>query len=1324
MHRLLPQDIRDFTMRPLTALITTLPSRIRAHVKSLGFAGLFILSTTLPLAWAGSTDIASEPLSTTAKPVAKPNVLFILDDSGSMSSDYMPDDMNNTGTYGYKSTQCNGLAYNPDPSVSYAPPLQYDGTSYPNASFTAAWKDGYAGGSTTNLTGNTYYVYTGAQSAMRWTYSTSGVVDTTTTFYKECTSKVGNTPGSAVFTLTTVATADQQRYANWYAYYRTRTLLMRTAAGRAFQALGSDYRVGFSTISDKTANDGTYFLHIRDFDAAQKKNFFTHLYSKGAGSYTPLRGALSKAGQYYANKVPGQDYDPVQYSCQRNYTILSTDGYWNNNIETTTYGPYKLDGTTVGQQDANEVRPMQDGSRTQVTRTIVTQQTYNYPRTRTQTTTTAYTLSKISVGTTLKVGSCSATQYTVTTQPQKRSVVTTQAQVETDSTAQQTFTETIITINGVQQSDNTVPTGSLTTSFSNTWVNNGTPSSTNPSFANNGSSTTSCQTLIQLTAAGTPPGSTTYSPNATGTAGTPSVANSTAQKPASVGSVIGSPTAVSDNSVTTTIGGSTDSLADVAEYYYKTDLRDSSLGNCAGNGGRDVCDNTTLTPIANDSATYQHMTTSTIGIGTNGTLQYDPDYLRQTSGDFFNIKQGTANWPIVLAPSPNAEAIDDLWHAAVNGRGQYFATKNSTTLAQAIQTSLNAVVATVGSSSAAATTSLQPIKGANNQVFIASFTTVEWTGDVKACPLNAIDGTVDTTTINWSAAAQLLNAVPANRKIYYKASGSTALRDFTYANLSIDGYGGYFANFCSQPTVPSQCTVFTAAQVTTANTGSNLVGYLRGVSTLEDTTGANSIFRTRTGLLGDIVDSEPAYVQKPPFAYSDTGYSAFVSTWSTRKAVVFTGSNDGLMHAFSADATDGGTELWAYVPTAVMPSMYQFADKNYANMHSYRTDGTPVVADIYDTVGKAWHTILVAGLNAGGRAYYALDITDTTSPKLLWEYSNSNDADLGLTFGNPVITKRADGTWVVVFASGYNNNTAGGSGVGKLYVLNAYTGARLLKLSTSAGSTTTPSGLAKINAWLDDPTDNTAKLIYGGDMLGNLWRFDLDNRVAPYQSAMLLANLTASGVPQPVSTMPQLATVTSTSGIKYPVVSVGTGRYLGLSDLSDKSLESIYVIKDQLASTGWADLRTGGLAVKEAVTLNGSTGTIGATTLDWATAAGWYADLPASGERIAIDMVVTGGSLVAISAIPGGTDCSPVGSSAIYKLDLAKGTGTVETLGDFLVAGFAVIMVNSSGPGASDGTLKVVGVKGDSTPFTKDDDFVTGSSAGKQHRTSWRELVN
>ena len=183
---------------------------------------------------------------------------------------------------------------------------------------------------------------------------------------------------------------------------------------------------------------------------------------------------------------------------------------------------------------------------------------------------------------------------------------------------------------------------------------------------------------------------------------------------------------------------------------------------------------------------------------------------------------------------------------------------------------------------------------------------------------------------------------------------------------------------------------------------------------------------------------------------------------------------------------------------------------NYRDKHRYFVDGTPTIGDIY--VNGAWKTILVGGLNSGGSSYYALDVTDPVDPKPLWEFTDTN---LGLTYGNPVITKRKDGTWVVVFSSGYNNGT--GDGNGRLYVVDANTGAApsgtptvsniptMISDATPAGTSTIPSGLGKINAWIEDSSDNTAKRFYGGDLLGNLWRFDIDHLVEPKGKAFLLA---------------------------------------------------------------------------------------------------------------------------------------------------------------------------------------------------------------------------
>lgn len=98
---------------------------------------------------AALTDLSTNPMVTATTQTVLPNVLFILDDSGSMAWTHMPDDKDDLGSsvtfdygyYGYRSSQCNSVYY--DPALTYEPPQKADGSYYANASFTAAWNDGY-----------------------------------------------------------------------------------------------------------------------------------------------------------------------------------------------------------------------------------------------------------------------------------------------------------------------------------------------------------------------------------------------------------------------------------------------------------------------------------------------------------------------------------------------------------------------------------------------------------------------------------------------------------------------------------------------------------------------------------------------------------------------------------------------------------------------------------------------------------------------------------------------------------------------------------------------------------------------------------------------------------------------------------------------------------------------------------------------------------------------------------------------------------------------------------------------------------------------------
>jgi type IV pilus assembly protein PilY1 len=400
-------------------------------------------------------------------------------------------------------------------------------------------------------------------------------------------------------------------------------------------------------------------------------------------------------------------------------------------------------------------------------------------------------------------------------------------------------------------------------------------------------------------------------------------------------------------------------------------------------------------------------------------------------------------------------------------------------------------------------------------------------------------------------------------------------------------------------------------------------------------------------------------------------------------------------------------------------------------------DGSPEIMDVYDPTAAAWKTILVGGLNKGGRGYYALDITDTKNPKGLWEFCWDNtvcrlsDADLGYTYGNAIITKRTVGgvtTPVVIFSSGYNN-VSPGTGHGFLYVLHAITGALLDKVDTGAGSTTAPSGLAKIAAFADNFfTNNLTTYVYGGDLFGNLWRFDMS--VSP-PAVLLMATLKDStGKPQSITTRPELGVINSNR-----VVFVGTGRYLGSSDLGDPAVQSpvlpysytqsLYAIKD-INNTAYGNPRSA-LIQQTLIDNGGITRTSSTNTVNFAVNNGWYLDFnpgnTSPGERVDTDPALALGTLIVHTNVPNNNACSTGGDFFTYFFNYATGTYVSTSSGN--VAGtrtYGSLVVGSNVVKTSTGAIISLDTtdQGKLKPSTAP----IGGVAGAGRRVSWRELLH
>ena len=903
-------------------------------------------------------------------------------------------------------------------------------------------------------------------------------------------------------------------------------------------------------------------------------------------------------------------------------------------------------------------------------------------------------------------------------------------------------------------------------------------------------------------------------------------------------------------------GGSENTLADVAMYYYRNDLRTPALGNCTGAvvspsvTGTVLCSptedmNNVPTTLA-DPNPAQHMTTFTLGLGASGYMRYSSSYstdivppgyasnpagYNNAPGDFPMVKgvsphrssdgidanptvgacswqsTGHCNWPVPV--SDEQTTIDDLWHAGVNGHGAYFSATDPSSLSSSLSQTL-ASIDTKSAVAASSSVSNPVLAPGDSYAFSAAYTSVEWTGDVMRMTLDPISG-APSGVYDWQAQSKLDSKDPATRKIYlYDGVAANKLKEFTAANFASDNdfkepnITGLTQFTCTSPDV----CLSSADKADAA--GAKLVNYLRGDRAWEGLINDNTrYFRKREHILGDIVNSQTVYVDAPYFNYVDPGYGQFKNSKVNRKPVVYVGANDGMLHAFAATGTTAtealvkeaaikklassrdptnptkageaatalsaaaaamaadttvGQELWAYIPAKVKKHLHHLADKRYADKHRYFVDATPVIGDVCvsdctsDTA--VWKTILVGGLGRGGRGYYALDITDPDNPKGLWEFSDDN---IGYTYGQPQIGKLADGTWVVALSSGYNNipndDGSNGDGVGRLYVVKASDGTQITgsPISTDVGDDDDPSGLARITMPVISASTNATIIgVYGGDLFGNLWRFDLNDAVGPSGlEAQLLAKLEdGDGKAQPITAKPVVSLVQQ----KY-IVMLGTGRFLASSDAAaNTNINSIYGIIDPMSTGGTASDaiydNPGGKPRLLNPGVNGNsfimqkmaevdcpagspanlcTGTekvlqmvTNSVKADYNTHKGWFIDLIHESERANLDPALGLGTLVFNTNAPTSNACDLGGKSYQYWLDYKDG-GAIRSvdnpgllmgkkISDSLVAGAGIVQsedglrVLTNEPCVGPNCIKVT------IPPVSDEASIT-------RRTSWRELI-
>jgi type IV pilus assembly protein PilY1 len=1044
-------------------------------------------ATLINTTFAQTLNIPNVPLNTLVS--VDPNIVLILDDSGSMQFEVMPDDQiqrqtyylyppnakvygdggvynNNIPAFDITNNPYGALVRSPaintiyyDPSITYTPWTRADGSLFPNANPTCAPNnpvpaDGTNPGCrnltvqtsetanwvrctgvnncTTNNRSETFWpaVYFRFNGGNRWNVSSYTRIEIRPTI----ASYSGDGREKRTDCNNGVCTYQQeiQNFANWYTYYRSRILATRAGTGRAFANLRNDVRVGFAAINKESSSvDGVnhyaMIAGVRQFTGTDRNAFFDRVYQHPIPRQaTPLRKALDAVGQYYSR---------------------SDDR-----------GPWSSTPGLIG------------GTETSCRRSYAILMTDGYWN--------------------------------------KGEADTAAARANTDGTSGPTIT------------------GPGGRSF--TYV-------AKSPFRDN------------------------YS----------------------------------------------NSLSDIAMYYWKNDLRPDLTNN--------------LTPTKNNPAFWQHMVTMGITLGISG-LTISPDDAFAAIDTGANI-----NWPDPQTSNNAGDAnidarIDDLLHATVNSRGSFVSAQSPEELERAFRAALNEI-ANRNTSNAGVISNTRRFNDFA-LFFKVEYDSSDWKGDLRAFRPNIGDGLGREV---WTASRQLPS--PAERNIYTRTSTGAGV-SFRWNAL------------------PSAERSLVGSEA--------ILNYIRGDQTIEQSRGGP--FRNRTSLLGDIVHSEPVY-----YPHSDGG-------------VVYVGANDGMLHAFDART---GRELFAYIPRALLNSLSELTNPNYA--HRFFVDGPIAIAP--RLLNRSGNNVLVmaASTGRGARGLFGLNIRNPRSfgtNDVLWERI-ADDDDMGHIIG-PAVFATVEGTGGsrrTVLITGNGVNSPNGKAV--LFIIDPVTGSTIRKIDTGidAGNGLSPPAL------LDRDGDGLIETVYAGDLKGNLWKFDLRGgnpaswKVALGTPATPLPMFTArspgvAGLPQSITAAPTWAIAPANAGAIAGKIFVffGTGSYLQVSDPTNTQIQSLYGVMDDPTQT--TPLTRAQLAIRPGPvnsTLSGQNVRVFGAPLteeqksaQIATYKGWVIDFDTTaGERFVFSPEIKYSQkmlLEARSLIPGTDPCTPSASGYANRVDPFWGT--------------------------------------------------------------------
>jgi type IV pilus assembly protein PilY1 len=672
------------------------------------------------------------------------------------------------------------------------------------------------------------------------------------------------------------------------------------------------------------------------------------------------------------------------------------------------------------------------------------------------------------------------------------------------------------------------------------------------------------------------------------------------------------------------------------------------------------------------------MVTYGVSFGVTGTLDpatHDP---------------ATTPWPSPWAG--DAQKIDDLYHSSVNGHGVFLSAGNPTELVDSLLNIMLDIKNRIGSASSVSVNGDELYKQIddNTYMFQSSYDTVGWLGDIKSYKVDSLTGALDLTSSIWTAST------------VWQAEDWTTYWD-TRSIVSYAGSAG----------VPFRIGSLDAAQETlldpTPATAQLVLDYVRGDGSNEQFNGGT--FRNRSSRLGDIVHSSPIYHNGILYVGANDGMMHAVrAEGTTAGSELFSYVPSQVIQNLSL-LTDPAYVHNYYVDLTVTVEDNVLGANSTLLVGGLGQGGIGYYAlDIsnlstYNSTTQLWQASAITEATAAG--------------KVLWEFPHAGAAptaaadisDIGYSFSKSLIVRTNDTThpWVVIFGNGYNSV----DGQSVLFILDPATGNVLRKFELGDNFDLNGDGdFDDAGEGLSTPSvtdvdgDGKADYVYAGDLAGNMWKIDLtDTSIASWDVAFnngsiapLFKATGPTGIDQPITSKPDVMYHPQYHGY---LVAFGTGKFLGTSDFLDKTVQTVYGVwdygddTDDTENLGTFDPATRQISelsspstlleqellvpdftydpdatvtgdeeivrvltdntIVWALELDSTAGELPNLSTTASNNAGWYFDLPNSGERVVSRMMIRDGKAIFISFTPENSPCTTGGDSILHEVDAADG---------------------------------------------------------------------